>query len=185
LTELLEDGLALENELAFAGSEELGELRAVHERLDGEGEAIEFGGMAPGVFEGGDLDIDFHVKDAGFGGDDAGEAPIDGGEETYEAEFSLIDRLEATYEGVEKGLEGFLVLAAEDASELGVAAVLEGVHGGTGFTFGRLGAARPGAVPAGCNGLLFRECNQGHYEGPHGIIGYKLIDQGEAKVLCH
>jgi hypothetical protein len=160
LTELLDDGLALINELAFAGGEELGELGAVHERLVGDGKAIEFGGAAAGVSEGGGLDIDLDVEDAGIGGDDAGEAPLGVGKETNESEFDLIEGLEAADEGVEKGLESFLILAAEDASEYGIATVLDGVEGGAGLAFGSPGAARLGAVtPCGID-LQWREFNQ-------------------------
>ena len=52
---------------------------AVEGQGGGDGEAVEFGGGDAGVFEGGGLDIDFEVEDTGFGGDGAGEAPIDEG----------------------------------------------------------------------------------------------------------
>jgi hypothetical protein len=170
LAELIEDGLALESELTFAGGEELRELGAVREGLEGVSEAIEFGGMFAGADEGGGLDIDFDIEDAGLGGHDAGEAPIDGSEAADEVQFGLVDGLEAADERLEEVVESVLVFAAEDAGELGVAAVLEAVHGGTGLAFGRFGAARAGAIAPGGFELSVSESDKGHDVGSVGIV---------------
>jgi len=170
LTELIEDGLALEIELASAGGEELRELGAVHERLEGVSEAVELGGMLAGAEERGGLDVDFDIEDAGFGGDDAGEAPVDGSEAANEVEFRFVGGLEAADEGLEEVVESVLIFAAEDASELGVAAVLEAVHGRTGFTFGRLGAAGACAIAPGGFELFVSESDKGHDVYSAGIV---------------
>jgi hypothetical protein len=170
LAELVEHGLALQGKLPFTVGEEPEELGAVHEGLEGVSDAIEFGARGAGAVVGGGLDVDFEIEDAGFGGDDAGEAPVDGGEAADETELGLVDGLEAADEGLEEGVEGLLIFAAEDAGELGVAAVLEAVQSGAGLAFGSLGAARAGAVaPCGCE-LFFGESDERHDVIPGAIV---------------
>ncbi|MEN6605037.1 MAG: hypothetical protein ABFD86_21725, partial [Bryobacteraceae bacterium] len=104
------------------------------------------------------------------GGHDVGEAPIDGSEAADEVEFGFVDGLEAANEGLEEVVESVLVFAAEDASELGVAAVLEAVHGGTGLALGRIRAARPCAVAPGGFELFVSESDKGHDSRSVGIV---------------
>ncbi|MCE5310605.1 MAG: hypothetical protein LLG20_23440 [Acidobacteriales bacterium] len=185
LAELIEDGLALESELTFAGGEELRELGAVHEGLEGVGEAIELGGMLASADEGGGLDIDFDIEDAGLGGNDAGETPVDGSKAADEVELSFVDGLEAAEEGLEEVVESVLVFAAEDASELGVAAVLKAVHGGTGLAFGRFGAARAGAVAPGGFELFVSESDKGHDVGSVSIVADGVIWTANTECSFH
>jgi hypothetical protein len=156
LAELIEDGLALGSELPFAGGEERS-----------------------------GLDIDFDIQDAGLGGHDAGEAPIDGGEVEDEVQFGLVGGLEAANEGLEEVVERVLVLAAEDARELGVTAVLEGVHGGTGFALGRLGAAGACAIAPGGFELLVSESDERHNVGSVWIVAGGAMKPRDAAGLFH
>ena len=98
---------------------------------------------------GGGLEIDFQVKATGFDGDEAGEAPIGGSELADEVELRVAGRLEVADVGLDEGLEGLLIFAAKDRSELGKAAMLESVHGRAGLALDSFGAAGFGAITPG------------------------------------
>ncbi|MCE5308373.1 MAG: hypothetical protein LLG20_12100 [Acidobacteriales bacterium] len=48
------------------------------------------------------MDIEFDVADAGLGGHDAGEAPVDGSEAADEVQLGFVDGLETANEGLEE-----------------------------------------------------------------------------------
>jgi hypothetical protein len=90
------------------------------------------------------------------------EGTIDGGEAANEVQLGFVDGLEAANEGLEEVVESVFLFAAEDARELGVASVLEGVHGGTGRPLGRFGAAGPCGVAPGGFELFVSESDKRH-----------------------
>jgi len=136
---LVQDVLALEGKLAFAGGE------------DGSGS-----------------DIDFDIEHTG-------EAPVDGSEAADKVQLDFVDGVEAADEGLEEVVESVLVFTAEDAGELGVTAVLEAVHGGTGLAFGSLGAARAGAIAPGGFKLFVSESDKGHDSRSVGIVAGEVM----------
>jgi len=86
------------------------------------------------------------IEEPGIEGEDAGETPIDRSELAGEAHFDGIHGPDALDVGLDKLLEGPAILIGENDGVVGEAAVLESVHGRTGFAIGSGGALGFGSV---------------------------------------
>ncbi len=148
-----QQGVALVGEAGEAGGEELEDAGLGQERVEGALE-VEVGvvGKAVGGGEGahgGEL----AVEDAGFDRVVAELAPLEGGQLAQHKGLVGVAGLEAVEEGGIEGLELGGVFGVQEGSEARVAAVLEGVQGGAGFSFRSARAAGAAFLAVGVDGI--------------------------------
>lgn len=152
-------------ELGLADGEVGGEAGGLEELVGG-GAEFDFGPGGEAVLgEGGVGGGEFGVEDGCIEGEDALEAPFDGGELADEVVFEVVLGEEGAGDLVDHALEGGVVLVAEDEERAGVAAVFEGVHGGAALALGGFGAAAAAPLAVGIDWILHTT----HLRG--GIIG--------------
>jgi hypothetical protein len=89
-----------------------------------------------------------------FDGAPAGEGPIDVGDFVDEAGLDGVLGAEVLVVGVEEFEEDLVVFDGEDGEGFGVAAVFEGIEGGTGLAGGGFGATGAFARGGGAAGLI-------------------------------
>jgi hypothetical protein len=143
-------------ELGLADGEVGGEAGGLEELVGG-GAEFDLGLGGESVLgEGGVGGGEFGVKDRGIEGEDALEAPFDGGELADEVVFEVVLGEEGAGDFVDHALEGGVILVAEDEERAGVAAVFEGVHGRAALAFGGFGAAAAAPFAVGIDGIRHR-----------------------------
>ena len=143
-----EGGLSSEVELGFAFGEVGGEAGFIDQSATGQDEAGEFGEGSDFELQGGGLNVHLMIEEAGIESDDAGETPINGSEFAGEPYFNGIHGPDALDVGPDKFLECATVLIGENDGIVRITAVLEGVHGRTGFSSRGGGAPGLGSVHA-------------------------------------
>jgi hypothetical protein len=164
LVELLHGGIALAEHGLLVAQHELNRVSFIREAREGDGETGGRVDVRVALGNLGGLAVHLEVEHGGFGaGGYALVAELGEGGLFDQAHFHVVGWLEAGAEVGDQFFEDFGFFNVQ-TDAFGEEAVLDGVHGGTLFTFGRGGAAGFRSVDAGGFGF----CKFGH--GDYSLI---------------